>query len=806
MLDRFAQDLRDALRTLRRAPGVSLLIIVTLATVIAATTSIFTLANALLLRPVAGREPDRLVRIFANRASNPYYSDYVEFRDRSTTLDLAAFDDQRLSITLGDDTHAAFAEVLTANYFSVVGIQAALGRTLQYEDGLPQAVPVAVLSDRYWRQHLGAAANVAGRSMVVNGAAFTIVGVAPAAFHGASGIYDADLWIPITQDPLLRPGAPPLAGRTPPRGVQIIGRLRPGATLAAANGELAAAAADLARSFPLTHARRTAAAHPAAIFPPGFDVQIAAFLGVLLAIAVVLLVAACANIGNILLARAAARQRDIALRQAIGAPRWRLVRQRLVEGLLLSAIAATAALGLTWGLTRLLSTVRLPMTIPVALDFSVDGRVLLLGAALAVVTMLLCSLAPALHGTSGDLLSSMKLSPTTASSRSRLRSAFVIAQVASSVLLLVIAGLFLRSLARVNTIDLGMSTDNVLLMSMDTQTRGYSEARALQFYDQLLDRVTATPGVRAASLADTVPLTLNDNGTMLPAPDPSAPPIRVSFNAVSPGHFPTLGIRLLEGRDFDRRDTADQPRVAILNDALARRLFGSRPAVGRRFTRPGPPGGPGIEYEVVGVAANASYQRIGEQQSFFVYFALPQMFMAAPTLMVRTAADPMSMAPAIRAAVRALDDGLPVYGVATLAESSLVTLLPARLAAGVSGTLGALVLVLSTFGLYGVVAFMVRQRRREIGIRMSLGATRRDVAGLFLRQSMRWAAAGLAIGLILAIGVTRVIGGFLFGISPVDAPTFGGAIALLLIVTGVASYAPARRAAAIDPVEALRAE
>jgi predicted permease len=476
MIDSFAQDVRDAVRTLRRAPGVSLLIVVTLATVIAATTSIFSLVNALLLRPVDGRDPERLVRIFANRASNPYYADYIDFSDRSTTLALAAFDDQRVSVTLGDDTHAAFGEVMTGNYFRVVGIEAALGRTLQPEDGLPGATPVAVLSDRYWRERFGAASNVAGRSIVVNGAAFTVVGVAPATFHGASGLYDADLWIPITQDPLLRPGTPPLEGRNPPRGVQIIGRLRPEASRATANAEIGAIAADLARTFPLTHATRTAAVHPAAIFPPGFDIQIAFFLGTLLAIALVLLVAACANIGNVLLARGAARRRDVALRQAVGASRSRLVRQQLVEGLVLSSAAAAAALGLTWWLTRILSTVRLPLPVPVAIDFSLDRRMLLVGSLLAVLTTLLCSLAPALHGTRGDLLSSLKLSQTTASSRSRLRSAFVVAQVASSVLLLVVAGLFLRSLGRVNTIGLGMDTSNVLLMSMDTQTRGYDKA------------------------------------------------------------------------------------------------------------------------------------------------------------------------------------------------------------------------------------------------------------------------------------------------------------------------------------------
>ena len=804
MLEAIGQEIRHAARALRRSPGVSLLIVATLATVIAAATSIFSLANALLLRPVAGQDPGRLVRVYANRASNPWYADYLEFRDRSTTLDLAAFDQQTVSVRLGSETQAAFSELVTANYFAVVGIPAAIGRMLRPEDGLPGAAPVAVVSDRYWREQLGAAPDIAGRLLVVNNAEFMVAGVAPASFHGAYGIFRADLWIPITQDPLLRPGAPPPNSRSSSRGVQIIGRLRPSASLPAAQAELAAIAADIEKTFPSPFGSRTASVHAAATFPPGFDTQIALFLGILLTIAVVLVVAACANVGNILLARAAAKQREVALRQAIGASRWRLIRQQLVEGLVLSGVAAAAALGMTWWLTRLLATVRLPMTLPVVLDFSPDVRVLLMALFLALLTTLLCSLAPALHGTRGDLLSGLKLSQTTASTRSRLRSAFVVAQVASSALLLVVAGLFLRSLGRVNTVDLGMDTSHVLLMTMDTQTRGYSEDRALQFYGQLLERVRATPGVRAATIADTVPLTLNDSGMTIPGPD--AGRLRVSFNNVSPGIFATLDIPLLEGRDFDARDGEGAPPVAIINEALARRLFGSRSAIGQRLPGPGRPDDPGLERLIVGVAGNASYQRIGEQQSLFAYFPVTQMFSPAPTLMVRTAGDPAAMAPSIRNVVRALDDGLPVFGVSTLAESSLVTLLPARLAAGVSGALGGLVLVLSTVGLYGVVAFMVRQRRREIGIRMSLGATTRDVAGLFLRQSVRWAAIGVAIGITLAVALTRVIGGFLFGISPLDAPTFAAAVALLLVVTCVASYAPARRASTLNPVEALRTE
>jgi predicted permease len=786
-------------------PGVSTLVIATLAVVIAAITTIFSVTDSLLLRPVAGREPDRLVRVYANRSSNPWYRDYEYFRDRSTTVDLAAFDDQRVSIRIDDQTQPAFAELLTANYFDVVGVRAALGRLIAPADGLPGAAPVVVLSDRFWRQRVSADRGVVGRTIVVNGVDFTIAGVAPPSFSGAYGIYGADVWVPITLDPVLRPGTALVRGENS-RGVQIIGRLRSGATMAAAGADLAALAAEQAKAFPLTSGNRTATVYAARTFPPEFEAALALFLGILLAIAAVLLLAACANVANVLLARAAGKSRDIALRQAIGATRWRLVRQQLAEGLVLSAAAAAAALTLTWWVTRLLTIVRLPTTVPLIFDFRMDVRVLLFGALMAALTTVVCSLAPALQGTRAALLTALRTAEATMAARSRLRSAFVVAQVASSVLLLVIAGLFVRSLARVNTIDLGMNPRNVLLVALDTETRGYSTERSLRFYRELLERVESTPGVVAASLADIVPLSLNDRAMGLPAPDQAPQSVRVSFNQVSRGVFATLGIRLLEGRDFTDGDTAGGRRVVILNEALARRWFGSRSVLGQRFPGPTPPGAPAVYYEVVGIAANASYQRIGEPQSFFAYFPIAQMFSPAPTLMVRSSGDPIALAPAIRTAIRSLDEGLPIFSVETLEASSLVTLLPARIAAGVSGALGGLVLLLSTIGLYGVVAFMVRQRRREIGIRISLGATSSSVAGMFLQQSLRWAAIGLAIGVSLAFAATRLIGGLLFGISPLDAPTFGGAVALMLAVTCAASYAPALRAASSNPVDALRAD
>ena len=806
MIDSIAQDFRHAIRSLRRMRGTAILIVATLAVVIAATTTIFAVADALLLRPVAGRDPHRLVRVYANRSSNPWYRDYIAFRDRATTLDLAAFDDQRVSVGAGADAQAAFAELVSANYFDVIGLRAARGRMLAAADGEPAGTPVAVLSDRYWHSRFGADPEAIGSTLTVNGAKVAVVGVAPASFTGAYGMYAVDLWIPITLDPLLRPGAVSLLDPERPRGVQIVGRLRDGARLDQARTELAGIAAEQAAMFPGPLSERTASVHEARLLPPDFTNAVALFFAILMAIAGVLLLAACANVANVLLARATGQRRDMALRQAIGASRRRLVQQQLVEGLAVSFVAAAAAVTLTWWTMQLLTASPLPTTLPLALSFSVDERVLLFACALAVATTVLCALAPALQGTRGHLLPALRAGEASISTHSRLRSAFVVAQVTASVLLLVVAGLFVRSLGRVNTIDLGMDTRNVLLVALDTETRGYTPERAQQFYRELLERIRATPGVVAASLADIVPLSLNDRGARLPGPDPASPSARVSYNTVSPGTLATLGIRLIAGRDFDERDTARSRRVAIINEALAREWFGSRSAVGQRMRGPAAPGEPPVDLEVIGVAGNAAYQRIGEEQAFFAYFPLAQMFSPAPTLMVRTAGDPTAMTASVRAVLAGLDTGLPVFGVQTLESSAQVTLLPARLAAAVSGTLGALVLVLAAIGLYGVVSFMVRQRRREIGVRMALGASAQGVAGLFLQQYARWMFLGLAIGLVLAAAVTRVISSFLFGISPLDAPTFIGAIALMLTVTSAASYLPARRAARINPVEALRAE
>lgn len=805
MTDTLRQDLVHAVRALGRARGFSVLVVLMLAVVISVTTTIFSLANTLLLRPAAGRDPEQLVRVYMNRGSNVHLAEYLDLKDAATTVDLAAFVDQRVSVGQGAATEAAFAEMLTGNYGSVIGIAPALGRMLQPQDEQPGAVPAAVLSDQYWQRRFGADPRVLGQPLLVNGVTFSVVGVMPESFQGAYELLTADLWLPLSLDPLLRPGSTSLTGRSASRGVQVIGRLRPNASIEAARTELRAIGDAMAVRYPETPASRRPSVYEAWLFPPEMRAPIAAFLGLLLAVASVLLVAACANVANVLLARGAVRARDMALRQAIGATRGRLIRQQLVEGLLLSGLAVTTALALTFWFTRAVGAVQLPLPQPVALRVAFDATVVSFAAGLALITTVLCSLAPALRGTRGHLLPSLRTAETTGSTRSRTRSIFVVAQVASSVLLLVVAGLFLRGLARATTIDLGMDPRHVLLVSFDTQTRGYTPERATAFYDALLDRIRQTPGVASAGLTNTVPLSL-DNSAMGMTVSGAERPVQVTFSAVSSGTLSTLGVRLIEGRDFDARDAAASPSVAIINESLARRWFESRSAIGQRFTRPSFPGLPPVELEVVGVAADATYTRIGEEQDMYAYFPLAQMFSPAPTLMVRASNDALALTPAMREVFRGLDPALPVVAMRTLDSASSISLLPARIAAAVSGVLGALVLVLSTVGLYAVVAFMVRHRRREIGIRVAMGATGGDVIRLFLRQAATWTAVGATIGLALALALGRVISAMLFGVSPADPVTLVGVVLLMLTVTGVASYLPAKQAAALDPAHACRVE
>ena len=805
MQDGLWQDVRYAGRTLTRAPGLSLLVILTLAVVISVTTSLFSVANTLLLRPAAGRHPEQLVRVYMNRGSNVHFAEYADLREAARTVELAAFVDQRVSVGDGADAETAFAELLTGNYGQVVGVAPALGRMLQPDDEQAGAMPVVVLSDHYWRRRFAADPRALGQSIAINGATFTVVGVMPASFHGAFELLTADLWVPFALDPLLRPGTTALVDRAPRRGVQVIGRLREGTSIEAAGTELRTIGDAMAARHPGTPPDRRPSVYRAWFLPPEARAPITLFLSVLLAIAGVLLAAACANVANVLLARGAARAREVAVRQAIGATRWRLIRQQLAEGLVLSAAAMAAGLLLTMWFTEFISTVRPPVALPVALDVVFDWRVVLFACGVAMTATVLCSLAPALQGTRGPLLPSLRAGNSTGAQRSRMRSAFVVAQVASSVLLLIVAGLLLRGLGRAASLDLGLDTRQVLLVAFDTQTRGYSEERALTFYDALLERVESIPGVEAATLSAVVPLSL-ENSRMGMMPRAADPPVEVTFNSVSRGTFSTLGMRLLDGRDFDARDTTAAPAVAIVNEALARHWFGSGAAVGRRFVMPGFPGEPATEPEIVGVASNAAYTRIGEPQTFYAYFPIAQRFSPAPTLMVRTTGAPESVVPAVRSAIRAIDVGLPVVSTQTLESSSSISVLPARVAASVSGVLGALVLVLSTVGLYGVIGFMVRQRRREIGIRMSLGATGGRVAGLFLRQSARWAGIGMGIGVVIALGAGKIISSLLFGVSPVDPATFAGVIGLMLAVTLAAAYIPARRAASLDPVEALRVD
>lgn len=804
MFDTVWQDVRYSARSLRRVPGFAALAVVTLAVVIGATTTIFSVASSLLLRPPGGEDPERLVRVFYARGANMLYPDYIEHRDSSRTMELAAFDDQRVSVRVAGNTEPAFAELLTANYFRVAGIHAALGRAFEPEDGTRDAAPVVVLSHAYWRQRFEELPSAVGWTIAINGVDFRVIGVAPSDFTGAYGFMAADLWMPITADPLLRPGTNQLVDRQRARGVQVVGRLRAGVSLEQARADAELIARDLQERFPGT-ATAGVSVQPASMLPGDIGQQATLFLGLLLGIAVLLLIAACANVANLLLARHVSAFRDMALRLSVGATRIRLVRQLLTESFLLAGIATVGALALTWVAMRALAAIAIPAPggLPVVLEVALDWRVLAFAVGLAVLTTVACGLAPALTSTRSHLRPLIDAT-SGASARSRMRSVFIITQVASSVLLLIIGGLFVRSLESANRIDVGMDTSNVLLATIDTETRGYTEDRARRSYEEILSRLSREPDVITASLADITPLVLTRRAWNLNPRGEADDTLQIPVNQVSPGHFATLRIPLLDGRDFDARDTATSRPVVVLNQTLARRWFGARSPVGAVVQRPAFGPMPAREFEVIGVAADARYATVGEDQQPFAYFALAQVFSSAPTLMVRTGHEPLRVAPAVRRVIASIDDSLPVFGVSTFEAASGLSLLPARFAAGVSGTLGTLVLVLAALGLFGLVSFLARQRTREIGIRVALGAQPSAIVRLFVRQSLGWTVTGLGVGVVLAIGAAQLMKGLLYGVRPLDPATFGAVIALMVAVGFVASYVPSRWAASVNAVDALR--
>jgi predicted permease len=733
----------------------------------------------------------------------------VDLREQADVFEnLAAFDQTVLNASGESEAERLRGFVVTGNYFDVLGVRAQLGRTLQPSDDQPANAAPVVISDSLWQRRFSADPAVVGKTLRLNDKLYTIVGVTEPSFRGLRLGLPPEFWLPTTASPDFT------RGRRDDRGIQLIGRLEPGVTVAQAQTQLTTIAARLAQAYPETNLGtidRPNEPRPMTVMREsriGPEAQIAIKRVSLLLFAVVglVLLIACANVANLLLARASARRREIAVRLALGASRGRLVRQLLTESFLLALLGGVAGLLATQWTVRLLPQF-FPANDANGLDLSVDWRVLGFTLGVSLLTGLLFGLAPALQATRLNLLPALKAEAGVYGPRRRriaLRDVLVIAQLAMSLVLLVSAGLFVRSLRQALTFDPGFTTENLLAASLETRGARLSEQQGREFYQQTLERVGSLPGVQSVTLSMFVPLGGGGARRMItlegyePQPNEDT---ELNTNTIGLNYFSTMGIPIVAGRDFDKQDREGSPLVVIVNEELARRYYGGN-AVGKRLQI----GSNVPSREIVGVARTAKYRNLREPSLPFIYIPFGQEYLSGMALLVRTKGDPEEIVGSLHNEMRALNKDVPLFSVQTMSERIDGQLAADRMIAVLLSVFGGGALLLAAIGIYGVMGYAVAQRTHEIGIRLALGAEQRDILRLIVGQGMVLIAIGAGIGLAITLAATQVLKSLLFGVSATDPLTFASVIVVLVGVALLACYLPARRATKVDPLEALRYE
>jgi predicted permease len=804
-------DIRHALRSLRKHPGFTAAVVLTLAIGLGATTTIFSAVNAVLLRPLPAHDPGGLVSVAERRADGRERSslslpEYEAYRDHvGGAVELAAHHASDVTLTTPAGAEVALGLDVSGNYFSVLGLTPAAGRFFDEAEARgPGAAPVAVLSYDAWQVRFDGDPGAVGRTLRVNGQALTIVGVAPRGFHGTMLGARPPVWLPIGLYDQLHPGRDAYTWGSM-TWLQLFGRLAPGTTAQQAEAALAVRARQHGASHeyddnPPVGAR----VREFTTIPVGLQNAVTGFMILLLATAGLVLLIAMVNVTGMLLVRAAARRREVAVRLAIGAPRRILVRQLAVESVTLALVGGAAGVLLATWLTAFLATVRPPFAGMFVLDLSLDWRVMTFAASAAVVAGIACGLAPALAVTRGGAPSVLREGARGPDGRSRLRSTLVASQIALSAVLLVSAGLFVRTLQSALRTDHGLDPRGVFVAEIDLRLAGYDEGSGRAFYDRLVERVRAVSGTEAAALAEVVPLGPSWEQTRVMVPGHEPPPGEaghlIYYNVVSPEYFETVRLPLVSGRALTAADR-DGPPVMVVNETFARRFWPDGSAVGQHVRRGRQDG-----VEIVGVVPDGRYRAFSEPPTLYAYVPFGQEYAHGMSLHVRTRADAETFAAALRAEIRALDPDVAPIMIASLTEVLESSLFPQRLAAGLIGGLGVLGLVLAVVGVFGALSFRVVQRQREIGVRVALGASGLRVIGLVVRDALGLFGVGLVGGLVAAGLVARLFMGLLHGLSPVDPATYVAVAALLGVSVTVAAYLPARRAASVDPMEALRSE
>ena len=828
MVETLLNDVRYALRGLGRSPGFFAVAILSLALGVGVNTAMFSLVDALLFRPLPVTAPSTLVDVFTTGGDGDEYAtssypDFADLRAQNTVFaEMTAYSPMMAPLNLGDRSRIALGQVVTGNHFTMLGVRPQIGRLLVPADDVVGAERVVVLSDRMWRREYGADPGVVGRTITLRGLVYTVVGVAPASFAGVVPLLLPELWLPIAHveevEPIGITNVVPGPGRTPleRRGYRwmfIKGRLKDGATAAQAHANVALVGEQLAAAHPQTNkdSRISAVASEDVrlLVPQAGGVLSVGAAGLMAIVGLVLLIA-CANVAGMLLARASARRREISVRLAVGASRGRLIQQLLVEGLVLGVLGAAASVACAWALIRALLAIELPLPVDVALDLRLDARVLSFTLAIAAVTGMLASLLPALKASRPDVVGDLRGEAPAARVGGRrwaLRDGLVVAQVALTAVLLVVAGLLLRSLGASERAEVGFDPRGLAAVAFDTDMMRYEPERGLEFWRTARARIEALPGVTAAAtVTPTLPFTFNfsqqemkiDNRTYVEGQRGET----IENVAVSPGYLATLGVRLVEGRDVAAADADGAPGVAIVNETMARRFWPGESAIGHTLTI----ASTGRTFRVIGVNADHKQHGVLERPAPFVYFAAAQRPSRYNFLVARTSGDAGALVTAMRRELLALEPGLVVMDASTMDSHMAAALMPARVGAMLATAFGGLGTLLAAIGLYGVIAFSVARRTREIGLRMALGAEPGGVMAMVMRQGFTLVAVGLVAGTLLAAGAATVLQGLLYGVTPFDPWAWAAAIAAMVAAGAFANAVPARRAMRVEPLTALRTD
>lgn len=810
------QDIRYGLRRLARSPGFASIAILSLALGIGANTAIFSLVNTILLRPLPVERPEELVALHVTSRNEKMlafsYPTYIDFRDRNDVLSgLLVTRFAPMSLSRGGVNERVWGYLVSGNYFDVLGVKPFLGRAfLPEEDRTRLTHPVAVISHGFWQRRFGGDRSIVGGEILLNGHPFKVIGVTPEGFKGTDLIYEPEIWTPMSMLGWIEPGADWL-DRRGTQNIFATGRLKPGVSREQAEASLNLLSDQLAREYPETNEGQRIMLTPPGMIVPTLRGAFISFAWIMMGTVALVLLIACANLAALLLARATERRREIAIRLSLGASRSRLIRQLLTESVILSLAGGIAGVLLAYWLIDLIVSLRPPINFPLTIDLALDSRVLLFSLLASLATGIIFGLAPALQSTKADLVPALKDETGIGGYRkSRLRSGLLVAQIALSLVLLVAAGLVVRALGQVRALDPGFEIENGFMMSFDLGLQGYDRARGENFSRELVERVKAMPGVRSASLANFVPLSLNYSSVNVlvegAEPKRGANIPSAMYSSIDLGYFETMGLRILAGRDFNEQDRPGSTLVVIVNETFVRQLLPEaktlEEAIGRRFRT----GVGGRVWEIAGVAEDGKYFSIGESYQPFVYFAMRQEYEPYMTLLVRAAGDERMVMAGVRSELQRMDGTLPVFDLKTFEQHLGLSLFPARVAAGLLGAFGLVALLLAGLGIYGVTSYSVAQRTREIGIRLALGAGRREVIVMIVRHAMLLAFVGIAIGMAGAFSVTRFMSAVLYGVSATDLLTFTSVPLLLAGIVFFAGYIPARRAARIDPMRALRYE